>query len=219
MKVLNLFNDSKYTRTYIRLMDKAKDRAVDGYFEKHHITPKSLGGDNTKDNIVKLTAREHFIAHMLLYKAVQHPSHKAKMGTALNRMLSDRYGNRYMPSSRLYALARKAHAQSMRERSVSDETREKSSKARIGIPIHGPEARAKMSAAKLGKKAPPRTPEHMAKISAALTGKKASEETKQKLSAAKLGKPGVPRTQEWKDKIAASQKLRWEKRRAGKSTD
>lgn len=39
-----------------------------GYTEKHHINPKCLGGKDTKDNLVLLTAREHFICHYLLIK-------------------------------------------------------------------------------------------------------------------------------------------------------
>lgn len=38
------------------------------YSERHHIIPKSLGGSNKKINIVRLTAKEHFIAHLLLTK-------------------------------------------------------------------------------------------------------------------------------------------------------
>ena len=38
------------------------------YFEKHHIKPKSLGGDNSKANLVFLTPREHFICHALLMR-------------------------------------------------------------------------------------------------------------------------------------------------------
>ena len=38
------------------------------YYEKHHIIPKWLGGADTKDNLILLTAKEHFIAHMLLWK-------------------------------------------------------------------------------------------------------------------------------------------------------
>lgn len=33
------------------------------YTEKHHIIPKSLGGDNSKTNLVVLTGRQHFICH------------------------------------------------------------------------------------------------------------------------------------------------------------
>ena len=34
--------------------------------ETHHILPKSLGGTNNKNNLVILSAREHFLAHWLL---------------------------------------------------------------------------------------------------------------------------------------------------------
>ena len=38
------------------------------YYEEHHIIPKCLGGNNSIDNLVLLTPREHFVAHLLLYK-------------------------------------------------------------------------------------------------------------------------------------------------------
>ena len=38
------------------------------YFERHHIKPKSIGGDNSKNNLVLLTPREHFICHALLVR-------------------------------------------------------------------------------------------------------------------------------------------------------
>lgn len=38
------------------------------YTEVHHITPKCLGGSNDIENLVRLTAREHFLAHRLLSK-------------------------------------------------------------------------------------------------------------------------------------------------------
>ena len=38
------------------------------YFESHHITPKWLNGSNQKDNLVLLTAKEHYLAHLLLWK-------------------------------------------------------------------------------------------------------------------------------------------------------
>lgn len=36
--------------------------------EEHHIIPRSLGGTDDKPNLVKLTAKEHFICHLLLTK-------------------------------------------------------------------------------------------------------------------------------------------------------
>jgi hypothetical protein len=51
------------------IITSAKTRNISTeYCEKHHIIPKSLGGDNSKDNLVELTYREHFIRHMLLTK-------------------------------------------------------------------------------------------------------------------------------------------------------
>ena len=38
----------------------------DGYHERHHIIPKCMNGSNSKDNLIDLYAREHFIAHKLL---------------------------------------------------------------------------------------------------------------------------------------------------------
>lgn len=38
------------------------------YYEKHHIIPKCVGGADVIDNLVLLTAREHFVAHQLLTK-------------------------------------------------------------------------------------------------------------------------------------------------------
>lgn len=61
-----------YRNIYNNLISKGKIREriniLPKYFEKHHIRPKSLKGTEDPLNIVKLTAREHFIAHKLLYK-------------------------------------------------------------------------------------------------------------------------------------------------------
>lgn len=71
--------------------------AVEG--EVHHIIPRSMGGTNDKTNLVKLTYREHFLAHLLLYKI-----HRNKeMAFALGRMLNK------TKNSTSYSFARKAH--------------------------------------------------------------------------------------------------------------
>lgn len=38
------------------------------YLENHHIIPRSINGNDDSTNLVLLTAREHFIAHLLLAK-------------------------------------------------------------------------------------------------------------------------------------------------------
>ena len=59
---------NKYTTWYRNITENAKNRSINGYTEKHHIISKSLGGSDSLSNIVKLTAREHFICHWLLTK-------------------------------------------------------------------------------------------------------------------------------------------------------
>lgn len=58
-----------YIKIYENLIEKCKCRIidVDQYYENHHIKPKCLGGDNTNSNLVKLTYREHLLAHWLLH--------------------------------------------------------------------------------------------------------------------------------------------------------
>lgn len=47
---------------------------IEGYTENHHIIPKCMGGTDDPDNIIKLTARQHFIAHWMLWKAFNTPA-------------------------------------------------------------------------------------------------------------------------------------------------
>jgi hypothetical protein len=62
------FLNNKYNRWYYQIINNAQDRPVIGYTEKHHILPRSLGGTDDISNIVKLSAREHFVCHLLLTK-------------------------------------------------------------------------------------------------------------------------------------------------------
>jgi hypothetical protein len=58
-----------YEKHYDLLINRSKSRArPEGYIEKHHIIPKCLGGSDEPENLVELTAREHYIAHQLLVK-------------------------------------------------------------------------------------------------------------------------------------------------------
>ena len=62
----NIFINNKYKKWYNSIIDRAKNRVLSCYVERHHIIPKSCGGSNDKNNLVPLTAREHYIVHMLL---------------------------------------------------------------------------------------------------------------------------------------------------------
>jgi hypothetical protein len=56
-----------YLKHYCNLIRKAENRVPpEGYTEKHHTFPKSIFGKNNR--IVVLTAKEHYIAHVLLEK-------------------------------------------------------------------------------------------------------------------------------------------------------
>ena len=63
-----MFLQNKYTAWYYSIINRATCRIINGYFERHHIIPKCLGGVNSSENVVHLTAREHFICHRLLSK-------------------------------------------------------------------------------------------------------------------------------------------------------
>lgn len=47
---------------------KSISHARDAYTEKHHIQPRSLGGSDDPENLVRLTARDHYFAHCCLAK-------------------------------------------------------------------------------------------------------------------------------------------------------
>ena len=83
-----------YKNIYYKIIENAKKETENGnrhvgYYERHHIQPKSLGGNNKKENLVKLTAREHFICHWLLVKmynkGINHLNGEQALGFARER--------------------------------------------------------------------------------------------------------------------------------------
>ena len=70
---------------------------IDGYKERHHIKPKCIGGTNDLSNLVNLTAREHYICHLLLCKIFDKSE---ALHRAFIRMSNDR--NKKFISSRHY---------------------------------------------------------------------------------------------------------------------
>jgi hypothetical protein len=57
---------------YKNLIGKAilekRSRSTEIYYENHHIIPKHMGGDNSENNLVLLTFREHILAHYILWR-------------------------------------------------------------------------------------------------------------------------------------------------------
>lgn len=98
-----IFINNKYTRVYYSIIDRAKTRSISSYTEKHHVIPRSLGGSNAKENLVALTAREHFVCHLLLTKMTQGQD-KKKMVLAVFYLTGKGKANRSnrIKASRLY---------------------------------------------------------------------------------------------------------------------
>lgn len=161
-----------YQLTYNKListrMEIKKDRVSlkkqGQYFEKHHILPKCKGGSNQKENLVLLTAREHFIAHKLLWLIYR----DRQTALGFHKMISNNKNQQRTFSSRDYEFAREAY----RITNIGN-TYGKAGKGKVssykGIP------RPEHSILMKGENNP-------------FYGKKHTEETKQKLSILKKGK-------------------------------
>ena len=102
------FIENKYRHIYDSLCARAVGRVVLGYTEKHHILPKSLGGSNKKENLVQLTGREHYIAHLCLVRCTEGQA-KYKMLCAARYLGLNRH-TIFKMNARLFAHIREEHA-------------------------------------------------------------------------------------------------------------
>ena len=107
-----IFIDNKYSSIYYKIIERAKSRIISGYVEKHHVIPKSLGGTNDKNNIVKLTAREHFICHLLLTKMTSGEKRKKMLYAVFYLTGSGKAKERHniLKGSRLFQSLREEYA-------------------------------------------------------------------------------------------------------------
>lgn len=114
-----MFVDNKYTTWYWSIISNAKSlnrSRRQGYFERHHIIPKSLGGTDLAENLVLLTAREHYVCHLLLTKMLD-GNHKDLMVFACIKLSG---GSWYLPEgvirSRSYEYVRRLSAEASSRR-------------------------------------------------------------------------------------------------------
>jgi len=65
-----------YEKIYFAFIEKYKSQEFgEGvYTESHHIVPRHAGGGDSKDNLIRLTYRQHVFAHRLLWKAYKKAS-------------------------------------------------------------------------------------------------------------------------------------------------
>lgn len=108
-----MFISNKYTKWYYNIINVAKMNQHSDYVEKHHIIPKSLGGNNTKSNIVRLSARQHFICHLLLVKMTE-GDNQQKMKAAIHFMSNCERKEKYCISSKLYERIKVDYANSIK---------------------------------------------------------------------------------------------------------
>lgn len=106
-----------YQRIYSNLIEFRKANVPNGYSEKHHIIPKSMGGSNSQENLVRLTGREHFIAHRLLARI-----HGGGMWAAVTFMSREgcKSAQDHMCCSRFYEYAKRKDAEWRSERYSGD---------------------------------------------------------------------------------------------------
>ena len=176
-----------YQRIYDQLIDRARTRKLKGYKERHHIIPRCLSGTDDKDNLVELTAKEHFLSHKLLCKI--HPNNKSIQFAywAMVVYKSKKNQREYKVSSREYQLLREQISSMMSVIKTGTQT------------PHTAQTKQKIKIALTGK---PKTKEHSKKIweSRNKNGKNipwnkgligvqcVTEETKEKMRQARLGK-------------------------------
>lgn len=126
-----------YLKHYIKLIRKRKLELIT-VGERHHIFPQSIFGKN--NSIVKLSVREHFIAHKLIYKICQKRygddhNKTIRMLFALRHMMKDIRNNEkrketsLIVSSKMMEEIRKIHP------TVLPEVRQKISKSKNGIKL------------------------------------------------------------------------------------
>lgn len=109
------FVDCKYTVWYYHIINQRRYLTPAGYVERHHVSPKSVGGTNDAHNIVKLTAREHFVCHWLLTKMfTQGSRERQKMSLALHRMAYGMNASKYRINARTYESIRKLNVNAIR---------------------------------------------------------------------------------------------------------
>ncbi len=176
-----------------------------GYSENHHIIPKSFGGTNDPNNMIRLTAREHFIIHRLLAK--MYPD--TGMAHAIFKMSCvDKHWGTYKVKSRTYEYLRKQHADRVSNDKISAKKKSEALKGRKQKPEHAAKrAESRKSSGTWHKE------ETKKKISASNTGKtgtwankKLPDDMVKKRNDTRFANNNYGHTEETKKKISESQK-------------
>lgn len=182
-----------YQRIHDQIIDHAKTRTLgkEIYTEKHHIIPKSMNGMDVKENLVRLTAREHYLIHWLLYMIYRtlpmaYAWHAMKV--ANHQMNGQRYTSHTFEYLRRNAsIVYSGKNNPMYGKTHSEETRLKMSQNKRGRPAWNKGLKCPTEKSSWNKGIPC-SEEVKRKITEKNTGSKRSEETKKKQSLAAIGK-------------------------------
>ncbi len=110
------FSLNKYTTWYNQIINQRRQVTPVGYVERHHVIPSSLGGTNDPQNIVKLTAREHFVCHRLLTRMfAQGSRERQKMSLALHKMAYGTSASKYCVTSSQYEVIRALNGEAIHD--------------------------------------------------------------------------------------------------------
>lgn len=144
-----------FYRVYNNLVERAISRGLDKsklnyYTERHHIYPKCMGGDDVDSNYVLFTAKEHILAHMLLYRLYPHVDGLLR---AVALMLKVSRYSTMKVSLGLSAYYRDKAGMLQRDKTIPEEQKDKISKANKGKKLGKPseEHRLKISKSKRGR--------------------------------------------------------------------
>jgi hypothetical protein len=178
---------NKYTNWYLSIVTQARRKVNTGYTELHHIIPRCLGGPRTKENEVRMTAREHFICHMLLRKMTTGDA-KKKMSFAAFAVSRVRRNDQLKITSRSFELLRMELSQARKGIPRSIETRRKISESKTGQILSAKTRDAISRGIKQRYLDHPVSPETKIKIGNVHRGKTMSDKTKAKIGASSKGR-------------------------------
>lgn len=189
-----------------RAISENRKRGRDCYYEQHHIKPKCMGGTNRKDNLVLLTAREHFIVHKIL--PIIYPRYRKELHLALHRMTfstTDKMKRNYRIGAREFERLRKEIGESLLGDNNPFSNKQHTEKTKETISIKAKKRLSEPQNHPLYGK--PCSEERKEKIRIANTGKKASDQARIKMSESRKNKPLSEQ-----HKINLSKSLRGKKR-------
>jgi hypothetical protein len=167
-----------YQRIHDAIIDRARNRKLQGYREQHHVIPRCMSGTDDKFNLVELTAREHFIIHKLLCEIYPGEPKLVYAYWMMSRNISNsKYIRDYRVSAREYEYARKLFS-------------ETSSKQQLGKTLTDEHKKALSTAAKTRKTRIPikHSDETKQKLSSIWKGTTRSAEDRKKISDGQRGK-------------------------------